>query len=100
MCAVVIAVLAIVPTPKMVGLLQEVPTGVAPELATKKPLSTATRRFVTFRAPPISAWYVVGVTTMVAETVTTQRTSVILAERYQVNVRRARLPIFDALSIF
>jgi len=97
----VIALFATDPTPKRTGVRQDVPAAEEPELATKNPLSTAPRWFVTFSAPPISAWYVVGVTTIVvAETATMQRTRMILAEKYQVNVRRSRLLIFDALSIF
>jgi len=97
----VITVFATNPTPKRTGVTHDVPAAADPELAMKKPLSTATRWFVTFNAPPISAWYVVGVTTIVdAETATRQRASTILAEKYQVNVRRSRFPIFDALTIF
>jgi len=90
--------LARVSTPKIVGLLHEVPAATALELATEKPLSIATRLFVTFSSPPTSAWYVVEVTTIdVADTATIKRASTILPERYQVNVLRSRLPSLDAL---
>src|SRR6266702_5281797 len=97
MCWVVIIVFATVPGPKNVGLLQDVPVAVALEPAMKKPLSTATRLFVTFSSPPISAWYVVEVTMEVAETATINRASTILPDRYQVNVLRSLLPNLDAL---
>ncbi len=82
------------------GLEHEVPTAGEPELAEVKPLSVTSKPFVTVTALPISAWYVVKDTTILAANTTAIIHSTVFVPRKRETLSRLRLQTRNALFTF